>query len=573
MLDTLHIRNFALIEDLVLPWKPGLNVLTGETGAGKSIIIDAMSLLLGERAAGVFIRQGAARADIQAVFDISRHNDAREMLESMDMDSSDEVLLRRVITSDGKSKCFINGGVVTRKLLSKLGALLVDMHGQHEHQSLLEPGKHLALLDDFGALGADVAYIRQSFKQLKEVISILNKLTVREADRTERVAELEEELALLERADLKEGEEEEIRSRRNVIANSEKLHRLASEANDVLFAGETFQPPLVDTWDGIIRTLKEIAKVDPAVEQSLGGYDEIRHKFDELAGTLQSYISQLEYDPGELEALEGRIETISKLKRRHGCGSLEELLETRERLNGEYARLTGSSVEKSNLEREVEKLREEIGKIAFILSQRRMEAAEELEKKIQLHLRDLGMKKARFHVSVTQEQTDDGLIRHRKKRWKLRSTGVDKVEFLFSANVGEPPRPLRAIASGGEISRIMLAIRTILAEADNVPVIIFDEIDSGVGASMGMSIAEKLAAVSRSQQVICVTHLPQIAAMAGNHVVVDKLVEEGRTRTEVEYPHGPARTREIARMLGGEATGKITLKHAEELLALTRKDR
>lgn len=572
MLETLHIRNFALIDDLVVPWRAGLNVLTGETGAGKSIIIDAMSLLLGERAAAAFIRKGAAQADIEAVFDIANCDELKELLDSMEIDSTgDEMLLRRIISTEGKSRCFLNGAVVTRGLLSKVGALLVDMHGQHEHQSLMIPDRHLSLLDDFAGLGADTACIRQASQDLKQRISTLERLVARESSRNERVAELEGELDLLDKADLKEGEEEEIRSRRNLIANSEKIHRLASEANDMLFAGETFQRPLVNTWSDITQALKEIARIDHSIAKALEEYDEVRFKLEELAALLQSYISQLEFDPAELDALEKRLETISKLKRRHGLDSLKELILLRDDMRKELSRLTGSSEERIKLEREVDQLCAEVGKASFILSQKRSEAANKLERKIEGHLRGLGMKKAKFVIAIRQEQTPGGLARYKDKHWKLFSTGVDRVEFLFSANVGEPPKPLRKIASGGEISRIMLAIRTVLAETDMVPVIIFDEIDAGVGAGMGMTIAEKLAAVATSRQVICVTHLPQIAAMADNHVVVDKLVKSGRTRTEVAFPRGRERTREVARMLGGGATGRISLKHAQELLALTRK--
>jgi DNA repair protein RecN (Recombination protein N) len=237
----------------------------------------------------------------------------------------------------------------------------------------------------------------------------------------------------------------------------------------------------------------------------------------------------------------------------------------------EYDRLTGSSGEKTKLEQEIQRLQEETGKAAFILSRRRTEAANKLERRVQAHLRDLGMGKAKFLVPVRQEETPDGILRYMNKRWKLWSTGVDKVEFLLSANVGEPPKPLKAVASGGEISRIMLALRTILADTDKVPVIIFDEIDAGAGASMGMPIAEKLRSVAGSHQVICVTHLPQIAAMADNHIVVDKQVSSGRTRTEVSFPSGRARIQEIARMLGGRTTGQISIRHAQELLALSKK--
>ncbi len=575
MLDILHIKNFALIDDLVVPWKPGLNVLTGETGAGKSIIIDAVNLLLGERAETSLIRGGEDAAEIEAVFDVSRCEPVKELLDSMEMDSSgDELLLRRVISSKGRtSRCFLNETVVTLGMLSKVGDLLVDMHGQHEHQSLIKQERHLAFLDDFGGLGADTAILQQAIRGIKQRVAALEDLVAREASRNQHMAELRDELDLLDKAELKEGEEEELQSRRNVIANSEKVYRLASEAYDMLFAGETYQPPLVDTWNSIMQAFSEIAKIDRTLDKSLKEYEELRYKFDELAAMFQSYLSTLEYDPAELEALESRLEAISKLKRRHRCQSLAELIELWKGMREKYDSLSSLSDERKKLEREVQELRERVGGMAFVLSQKRGEAAGRLEKKIEIHLRELGMEKARFVVRLSQEESPTGLAEYKGKSWKLWSNGVDKAEFLFSANVGEPPKPLREIASGGEISRIMLAIRTTLAEADRVPVIIFDEIDAGVGSGMGMAIAEKLAAVANAQQVICVTHLPQIAAMANNHIVVDKMVEAGRTRTEIAFPRGHNRALEIARMLGGDVTGKISIQHARELLALARRDR
>jgi DNA repair protein RecN (Recombination protein N) len=575
VLDTLHIRNFALIDDLIIPWKVGLNVLTGETGAGKSIIIDAMNLLLGERAATNLIRDGADAAEIEAVFDISRLESVKELLDSMDMySSSDELLLRRIISTKGKtSKCFLNGTIVTLSMLSKIGDVLVDIHGQHEHQSLMRADRHLALLDEFAGLVTETALVNEEYRELKRCMSELEDLIKRETSRSQRMAELREELDLLDRAELKEGEEAELRSRRNLIANAEKVYRLASEGYDMLFAGETYQPPLVNTWDMIMQALRDIGEIDSGIKDTLKDYEDMRFKFDELARMFQSYLAGLDFDPAELEDLENRLDAILRLKRRHGCQSYDELLKLAKEMRENYNRLSGLSEERTQLEREVQARRIEVGKNAFILSQKRDEAARRLEKKIEIHLRELGMMKARFVVSLRQEESSAGLAVYKDKSWKLSSTGVDAAEFLFSANVGEPPKPLRDIGSGGEISRIMLAIRTILAEADRVPVIIFDEIDAGVGASMGMAIAEKLAAVSSSHQVICVTHLPQIAAMANNHIVVDKLVEAGRTRTEIEFPQGQARAEEIARMLGGDSTGKISVKHARELLALARKSR
>ncbi|RJP71143.1 MAG: DNA repair protein RecN [Candidatus Abyssobacteria bacterium SURF_17] len=572
MLETLHIRNFALIDDLIIPWKYGLNVLTGETGAGKSIIVDAMGLLLGERASTTFIRKDADSADIEALFDITDCTHVKQLLESMELDGSqDEVVLRRVIIPEGKSRCFLNGTVVTLNLLSQIGDLIVDIHGQHEHQSLLHPARHLTLLDEFSGLGADVAYVRQGYRDLKDRISALERVRAREASRNERVTELEEELALLDQADLREGEDEEIKTRRNVIAHSEKIHRLASEAYDMLSGGEMHPEPLVNTWGAIMQALQEIAEVDPSLKETLAPYEELRFKLDELGSMLQAYAARLEYDPGELDALEKRLEVISRLKRRHGCESLPELIAFRDRMRDEYDRLTGSSNERVKLERGLAQLRETMGKTAIVLSQKRSEAANRFEKKIQLHLRDLGMTNARFVVSVQQEETPDGPVTYKDKHWRLWSTGIDAVEFLFSANVGEPPRPLKAVASGGELSRVMLAIRTIVAHTDKVPVIIFDEIDTGVDANVGMRIAEKLASVASSQQVICVTHRAEIAAMADNHIVVDKQVVSGRTRTEVSFPAGNERVREIARMVGGDSGHANLVKYAQELLAFSRK--
>lgn len=572
MLNMLHIRNFALIDDLAIPWKPGLNVLTGETGAGKSIIVDAMSMLLGERASANVIRQQTPLAEIEALFDITGCFHVKEILDSLEMEPSrDELVLRRVIAADGRNRCFLNGTVVTVGLLARVGDGLVDMHGQHEHQSLINPKRHLSLLDDFAGLGADTALMRQDYHHLRQRMADLEKVIERESYRRRRVAELEQELADLEQAELNRGEDEDIRTRRNVIANAEKIHRLASESYDMLSGGELHSQPLVAVWDHIMQALGEIAGIDAKFGESLREYEDIEYRFSELASLLQTYISRLDYDPGELDALEGRLQTISRLKRRYECATLDELIDLKEKLQAELSELTGSAGEKAQLEHDIQSLKEECGRLAVIISQRRTEAAESLEKKVQLHLSELGMEKTRFVVSVRQESTPDGLVTYKKKNWKLSSSGVDTVEFLLSANVGEEPRPLSAIASGGEISRIMLALRTILAETDKVPVVIFDEIDAGVGASMGMRIAEKLSAVASSRQVICVTHLPQIAAMANNHVVVDKCIDAGRTRTEISFPTGDGRIREIARMLGGDTTGTISLKHAQELLTLARK--
>jgi DNA repair protein RecN (Recombination protein N) len=572
MLNMLHIRNFALIDDLVIPWKPGLNVLTGETGAGKSIIVDAMSLVLGERASAGVIRKEASSAEIEAIFDISGSFKVKELLDSMGLDSSnDELLFKRIITTDGKNRCFLNGSVVTLGLLASVGEGLVDMHGQHEHQSLTNPKKHLALLDDFAGLGADVAIMRERYHDLRHLLSLLERITAQESSRTQRVAELEEELGFIEKAGLKRGEDEEIKTRRTVIANGEKIHRLVAESYDMLAGGELHHQPLVKMWDVLLQALREVARIDQGFGQSLLEYEDVHFKFSELASLLQQYMARLNYDPAELDALESRLQTISNLKRRCGCDSLDALFDLNDRMRAEYNDLTRSSADKAKLEEEIETLSEQTGKLAMVLSQKRTEAAHRLERNVQSHLRELGMERAKFVVSVAQQEAPDGLVSYKGKNWRVTSNGIDTVEFLFSANVGEHPKPLADIASGGEISRVMLAIRAILAETDKVPVVIFDEIDAGVGASMGIRIAEKLCAVAASRQVICVTHLPQIAAMAHNHAVVDKLVASGRTRTEISFPAGEQRVREIARMLGGEATGPITLKHAQELLALSRK--
>lgn len=572
MLSMLHIRNFALIDDLVIPWKRGLNVLTGETGAGKSIIVDAMALLLGERASTGVIRRGASSAEIEAVFDMGGFPQIREALESIAVDGTgDELLMKRTISADGKNRCFLNGSVVTLALLANVGDGLVDMHGQHEHQSLINPKKHLALLDDFAGLGADTAIVREQYHHLRRQISLLKDIVSQESHRARRAAELEEELRVLEQADLKRGEDEEIRTRRNVIANAEKIHRLLAESYDMLSGGEMYSQPLMSTWDALMQALHQVGRIDQGFADSLKEYEDFKHRFAELQSVIQKYMEHLDYDSAELDALEGRLQTISQLKRRYARPTLDALVDLREEMRAELEALSGVSADRGKLEAEINSLSAELGKLAMVLSRRRAEAANRLERSMQRQLNELGMEKAKFVVDMRQEEAPDGLVAYKGKNWKISSSGIDCVEFLFSANVGEPPKPLASIASGGEISRIMLALRTILAEIDKVPVVIFDEIDAGIGASMGMRIAEKLTAVAASRQVICVTHLAQVAAMAHNHVVVDKLVASGRTRTEISFPAGEQRVREIARMLGGDTTGTISLKHAQELLTLSRR--
>ncbi|HHV63043.1 MAG TPA: DNA repair protein RecN [Firmicutes bacterium] len=592
MLLELHVKNFALIDELSLEFAPGLNILTGETGAGKSIIIDALGLLLGGRASSDAIRSGAEAMYAEAVFAVDEGSPAHAALLDLGIETDGgTVIVSREVTSSGRNRCRINDRTVTVATLSSIGDYLVDIHGQHEHQSLLSPSKHLDLLDNFGgdellALRAEVA---SKFHTLQALKAELSGLLQDDRDKMQRLDLLRFQVGEIGEARLKRGEEEELARERSVLANAEKLFEQCSRAYVCLNggdggAGDGFQGmPARDLVALALSELRGASRID----SSLGGVVELLEDaaigIEEAALRLRSYRDDLEFNPERLAEIEDRLALIARLKRKYG-DTVDAILEYKARVEAELGEIERSGERIEELKGEIGSLEADLGRLCATLSEARGRVARALEGEVMRELEALSMPGAVFKVDIVQRESTGGIPfgtnadagagagagvdGHGGRRVEVNGKGADFVEFLLSANPGEEPRPLARIASGGELSRIMLAIKAVLAVHDEIPTMVFDEIDSGVGGRAAQAVAEKLVKVSKLRQVICVTHLPQIASMADIHFHISKEVSSDRTRTRVRKLAGDEQVTEIARMLAGNNLTDITLRHAEEMLSL-----
>ncbi len=555
MLLELYVKDFALIEELRLEFSPGLNILTGETGAGKSMVIDAVELLLGGRASSDWVRTGRERAVIEALFDIGSSTGVREALEKQGFDASEQVLLTREISARGRNVCRVNGRTVTASMLRDITEQLIDLHGQHEHQSLLKPSRHLVLLDEFAgqAAAALKARVRSRCAEINRVESEIEKLSGGDPrERAQRVDLLEFQIEEIDRARLRVGEEEELRSRRRVLSNAEKLKLAASRAYALIYDGEGPVPAAVDRLAEALAEIEAICELDDELGGLKADLEDALLKIQEMSRPLAGYVEMLEYDPRELEEVENRLNVLSNLKRKYG-DSIEEVLEYRDRARRQLEEIRGAEGRLAELgdlrARLIRQWREE----AEELSEQRRKAAAGLAQAVQAELQQLGMPRAVFEVSFSER----GHSPHPE--------GLDEVEFLISPNPGEEPRPLARVASGGEMARVMLALKTVLASADDIPVLIFDEIDAGIGGRAAHAVGERMARVAKAKQVLAVTHLAQIAVRADTHFLLEKEVVGGRTVTRARPLDFEERVYELARMMGG-GQEDTALTHARSLL-------
>jgi DNA repair protein RecN (Recombination protein N) len=561
MLKELSIKNFAIIDQLRVEFGPGLNVLTGETGAGKSIVVDALNLALGERASGDLIRTGQDEAVVEAVFELNSHGPAaaRHILsgQGIDIGPGEDLIVRRLISAAGKNKVYINGSLATLATLASVGTHLADIHGQHEHQSLLATDKQREMLDSFAGLQK----LRDAFGSLYERYNELRKdlaaVEAGEREKAQREDLLRFQVNEIEAARLKDGEDEELAAEQRVMANVEKLAGLAASADAVLYSGEG------SVLAGLKRAMTAVREI-AAIDRTLAPVQELlesgRAQIEEAAREVSSYAERVEFDPARLEAIGDRLDLIQKLRRKYG-GTIAEIVAFCGKAAGMLAEIERSGEERERLRNEISVLRGDIGARAGDLSKKRTAAAKDLEKRVEAELGHLGMKRTTFRVRITQDpgdDTNDGL--------KVTAQGVDRVEFLISPNPGEEPRTLVRIASGGELSRIMLALKTILAEGDPIPTLVFDEVDAGIGGAVADEVGRKLRKISARRQVFCITHLPQIACMATSHYGVAKTVKRDRTNAEVRLLEPKERVDEIARMLGGKNITDVTIRHAEEMI-------
>jgi DNA repair protein RecN (Recombination protein N) len=571
MLVELRIENFAIISQLELRLGHGLVAFTGETGAGKSILLDAIMALVGGKADPTFIRAGAERALVEGTFSLPEASRAAvlEILEREELiDDPEQVVLGREIRREGRSVARVNGRSVPATLLREVGSYLVDIHGQSEHLSLLNVRQHIGLLDRFAASDGRLAPYRASYRQLLGVRRELKDLRLSEQELEKRIDLLNFQAQEIEMAALKAGEEEELRHERDRLANAENLAALARQGLALLEEGGPEAPSVTDLLGQVVQALSALSRIDGAQEALYNQAVTLEEGLGEITRALQDYLEGIEFNPRRLEQAEERLDLIHTLKRKYG-GSIEAALAYAADARQKLENFSHAGERIAALEAEQKKLLHKLGGEAQALSAQRQKAAIQLGQGVEAELGDLRMAGARFAVDLHCEPDVEGIGGPDGKLVRFDENGYDRVEFLIAPNPGEGLKPLVKIASGGETSRLMLALKNVLVGADPIPTLIFDEIDQGIGGRVGSTVGEKLWQLGRNHQVLCVTHLPQLAAFGDQHWGVRKLVESGRTITQVDKLEGPARLDELAQMLGN--LSEANRKAAEEALDFARK--
>jgi DNA repair protein RecN (Recombination protein N) len=566
MLSELKIENFAIIDKLDLSFKPGLTTFTGETGAGKSIIIDAVDTVLGGRAESTMVRSGSERALIEATFRVSPqvYTHIHEVLKQEELlDDPDYLILSREIRTNGRNNARINGRIVNLGLLRQISEHLVDIHGQSEHLSLLDVRHHQALLDRYAGVEDLYSTYTKVYKQLANVRRNLVELRRSESELARMTDLLQYQINEIQAARLEAGEEEDLRAERNRLSNAEELTSLAQNALFLLDEGTPESPSTIDLFGNIMEAINNLAKIDPSLSGTLEEVQDIFEKLNDLAGVIRIYSEGIDFNPIRLDQVEERLNLIFNLKRKYG-ESIPEIKTFAQQARDQLENVIHAEQKINALENEQSELLSKLGEYAWELSLQRRQAAEQLTSELENELVELHMPGAKFQVKITHKPDEQGIPLPDKRQMLFTATGIDLVEFLIAPNPGEGSKPLAQIASGGETSRLMLAIKNVLARADQVPVLVFDEIDQGIGGRVGALIGKKLWSLTRFHQVLCITHLPQLAVYGDQHYQVNKQIHEGRTVTQVTELEGEARLNELAQMLGDISEG--TLRSAREMM-------
>ncbi|HQB29537.1 MAG TPA: DNA repair protein RecN [Syntrophales bacterium] len=561
MLKELNIRNLAVIDDLRVAFPEGLSIISGETGAGKSVIMEAVGLLQGDRASTDWIRSSEEAAVVEALFHVGDRPEILDRLEEMGFERSDEIIVKRILSRTGKNRAYVNDALSTLNALSVIGGALVNICSQHEHQNLLDAGRHLAMLDNYGGLGALKASYTALYDRDREIGERIAALEKRREERLRTEELLRFQQKEIADGKIQPGEDDALQEERTVLAHGRKLREMAEEAYAVLYSGEGDILEKLSTVMTRIRQIREIDRNAPlSPEQVEGAY----YALQDAALLLRDYGKDILFDPARIEAIEERLEYLGRMKRKYG-GTLSAVLKKKDDLEAELKGLLSAEEDLEAARKERSSLSPRLLDAAGELSERRKAAAKSLEKEIEDELRGLCMDNTRFRVVFHKAFAGrgDGLL--------LSPEGADEAEFYLSPNAGEEPKPLNRIASGGELSRITLAIRKVLAETSEVRTIVFDEVDAGIGGAAAEAVGKKLRDAASHHQVLCITHLPQIACFGENHFLVEKTVSDGRTKTAMRRLSEKERLEEVARMLGGARISDKAREHASEMLKSGRK--
>lgn len=558
MLEHLYIKNVALIDEVSVVFNKGLNVLSGETGAGKSIIIDSINFVLGGKPGKDFIHKNEEKACVEALLSV-KNKQIKAEFGSMGIEIEDDnsVLVSRIIYSTGKNISRINGKAVTIGMLRQLSALLIDIHGQHEHQSLLNPAKHIVLLDRFctDKLNIYKNDLSAKYKEYKSILNKLNELGGTSSDREKKIEFYKYQIDEIEAASLKDNEENELNERRKVLINAERLKTLTNAALEFLYRSEEMSA--VDRVSSALNNLYDIHKIDDSQKEVYEQLENVSAQLEDVVIEIRNYNDSIEDNPDELNDIENRLTLISRLKRKYGS-DFNEIMNFYEDIKTKLDTLVNSEEEIKKLNIQKDNVKASVCELCQLITDERITAAQCIQIQIENILQDLGMKSAKFIIAVDKKDT-------------FSINGWDKVEFLISPNLGEDLKPLAKIASGGEMSRVMLALKAVLADADNIETFIFDEIDTGISGRTAQQTGEKLALIARKRQILCITHLPQIAAMSDSHYLIEKTDDNIRTKTNIKELDYNETIGEIARMTGGAVITDSTLKAADEMKQLAIK--
>ena len=558
-----------LIKELNIEFEEGLNVLTGETGAGKSIIIEAIDLILGGYTSSDLIKEGEDSLMVEGLFLLSSQE--KESINNLNpdlkiVDEEGTLLIRREVNKKGRNKCWVNQRLTNLSTLQEIGKFLVDLHGQHNHQSLLDPSKHIDLMDNLG--GDKIIKYRKelfdNYRRWREKNKKLFQLLEDKEENLKKIDFLKFQLEEIDKTSLVKGEDKVLEEEEMVLKNAEKIIETMEKANFILYEGGLEQSSVRDLLNEVSTDLGEIASLDRQIEKIREKLKEVGYQLEDIVNEIVKYKDEIDLDSQKLKEVEGRLNLINSLKSKYGS-TIEEILQYRQKIYQELEAIDYSEDKVKKLKEEVNSLENKISTISHNLNINRRKIAEDLEEMVVRELEDLNMKRCQFKVSINSFQDNNG-IEIDGKKYKIGSKGIDDIEFMISPNVGERLHPLARIVSGGEVSRIMLALKSILSEVDQVPTLIFDEIDSGVGARLGEVIAQKLKLLSKKRQVICVTHLPQIACRAGRHFYIEKYILNNQTGIRLKEMEGKERVKEIARMLDGSQMSEITIRHAQKML-------